>query len=151
MRIAATGLAKNIVPKRAKAQSKRSSNLSTWTSATAKLTVRSPASSASSLCRLDEARRDVDAEHRAGLADHPGDPLARVAEAATDVQHPLAGLAAGGRERRLAVRAEATGDDLPELDEAVEEDAVPGFERLLVVSGYPLHASMVAPVASGRG
>ena len=64
--------------------------------ATAKLTFSTPASSAS-LARLDEARRDVDAERLAPGADQPGDPLGRVAEAAADVEHPLAGLAAGGR------------------------------------------------------
>jgi NDP-sugar pyrophosphorylase family protein len=55
------------------------------------------------------------------------------------------------RERDLAVRSQAVGDDLAKLDEAVEEDPVPGFERFLVLCGDSIHAFDLNPAAQGGG
>ena len=62
-----------------------------------------------------------------------GELAGRVAEAAADVDRPLPRLGRVELERAVAVRAEAGDERLAELDEAVEEDSVPGLDRLVVV------------------
>ena len=89
--------------------------------------------------RLDEARRDVDAERGTGRADELGQLHRRVAEAAADVEHAVA---LGGRERLHrggAVQRERGDDQVLEADEAVEEHAVPGALSLFVLGENGRH------------
>ena len=81
---------------------------------------------------LDEGRGDVDAECAALRADQLGEPLRRVAEAAAEVDHALAGPRRMGRHRRLPVGAEAADHEVAVLDEGIEERAAPGVGGLLV-------------------
>src|SRR3954462_8715763 len=71
----------------------------------------------------------------AGRAHELRDPLRRVAEAAADVEHALPRTRREQAQRGFAVLAEARYEDLAELDEAVEERAVPGDGGLFVDTG----------------
>ena len=100
---------------------------------------------------LDHALGDVDPECRALGTDQLGQAVGGVSEAAADVEDPIARLGRQRAQRRLAVGAETVGDDLAELHPAVEEDAVPGLGRLLVVDDHLLHRAnaRVAPPSAG--
>ena len=108
LRSAATGLAKNIVPKRENARSKRALerqpllDVGDREARVAHLRLRRLRHG-----RLDEARRGVDADRLALGADERRDLLGRVAEPAADVEHPLARLRRVQPQRFVAVAAEA--------------------------------------------
>jgi hypothetical protein len=85
--------------------------------------------------RIDESAGGIDADGFAARSDEPSDGLGGVAEAAADVEDPLAGLWRVPPQGLRAVGAEAGGDDVAELDEAVVEGAVPGGDRLGVGVG----------------
>ena len=69
---------------------------------------------------------------RAARGDQSGEPLGLIAEAAADVQRPLARLRREQLDRCLAVPGEAAFDQVLEAQEAVEQRPVPGPDRLLV-------------------
>ena len=92
LRSAATGLAKNIVPKRENARSKRSLERHRLRVGDDEAHVGDAGLRRLARRRLDEARRGVDADRLAVRADERRDLLRRVAEAAADVEDALARL-----------------------------------------------------------
>ena len=137
-RIAATGLAKNIVPKREKARSNPSSPDDAVLDVRDEETrVLHPRLARLAHGVLDESRRRVHADGLALGAHELGEPLGGVAEPAADVQHALAGLRRVQAHRLLAVGSETGRDGLAKAHEALVERAVPGANRLLVVLDQP--------------
>ena len=134
LRSAATGLAKNIVPKRENAMSNSPSRPSSG-SHTSKRRLSMPASSASSRAVSTNRGDGVDPEHLAFRAHQAGEPLRGVAEPAADVHHPVAGLRRLRPQGHLAVPAQPFEQHVPELHEAIEQDTVPGLDRLVVGGG----------------
>ena len=101
-------------------------------SATSKRTLATPGLGCLLARRLDEPRTGIDAEHRPVRADDPRQVLGGVAEPAPDVENTRARLGRVSPQGGFAVGAEAVGDDVAELDEAIEERTVPGLDGFLV-------------------
>src|SRR5262249_9399804 len=83
---------------------------------------------------LDESRRDVHPERRAGRPDERGELLGRVAEAAADIEHAVTRLWRIDPHRLVPEPREAAADEVAVVDEAIEEDAVPCLLRLEVLT-----------------
>ena len=91
-------------------------------------------------------KRGVHPHHLALWAHHGGDLLGHVAEAAAHVKNPFARLRRMQCERAVALGAIAGKDQVPELREAVEQDTVPGLDRLLVgCRDLGFHWAMIDP------
>ena len=90
LRSAATGFAKNIVPKREKAMSKPPSSRRLHVG-DREAHVRDAGALGILGARVNEARRDVEAEHLAGGPDQRRDLLRGVPEPAADVEHAITG------------------------------------------------------------
>ena len=104
--------------------------------------VRRPRCRGIPLAGEDEVRGAIDADRLAARADLARDRDRAVAEAAADVEDPLARPVGSPREELLAVARKALDEEVLEALELVEEHRVPGFHDDVVL----LHA--LAPGSS---
>ena len=93
---------------------------------------------------LDEPRRDVDPERRAG-GHHLRELLRRIAEAAANVEHAVTARRRVQAQRLVAERGQLGNDDVAIPQEAVEQDAVPRVLGLEILGGDVRHASSLGP------
>ena len=130
LRMPATGSAKNIVPKRAKARSNSGSKSRDLRIGHVEPHVRDAGGRGVGPGDLEERHRGVGADRRSARGHEPRELQRRLAEAAADVEHPHAGREARPLERAAAVGIPRRDEDVAEALERDREDLVPALDGL---------------------